>query len=60
MSNIYMHPASAQSRCKTAIIQYSTGLRAVVYGRIVRLEAPRQAQSNFGHRPLGRKIRGKR
>ena len=57
-SNIYMHPASAGSLCRAALIQNATGLRAVVDGRIVRLERPQpSAQSNFGQWPLRRKAR---
>ncbi|MCB1719219.1 MAG: hypothetical protein KDK05_29140 [Candidatus Competibacteraceae bacterium] len=57
-SNIYMHPFSAGSLCRTVLIQRSTGLQAVVDGRIVRLERPRpSAQSNFGQWPLRRKSR---
>lgn len=57
-SNIYMHPFSAGSLCRTVLIQNATGLRAVVDGRIVRLERPQQTgQSNFGQWPLRRKAR---
>lgn len=57
-SNIYMHPTSARSPARAVLIQHATGLRAVVDGRIVRLERPQQsAQSNFGQWSLWRKAR---